>query len=89
MNSLTGGFRCALAMLVAFSSVMGRVGYLEALLTCLFGTIGYELNRQIISNYAPDAGGTCSIFVFGGFMGLMMGILMKTKEKGSSSTDHH
>lgn len=45
------------------------------------GTIGYELNRQIIFNFTNDAGGTSSIFVFGGFMGLILGIMRKIKEK--------
>lgn len=89
MATITGGFRCALAMMVAFSPIMGRAGYLEAALVVIFGTIGYELNRQIIENYSNDSGGTSSIFVFGGFMGLMIGILRKIKEKGTSSTERH
>ena len=89
MATLTGGFRCALAMMVAFSSVIGRAGYLEAFIMVFFGTIGYELNRQIIENYSNDSGGTSHIFVFGGFMGLMMGLLKRTREKNSSDTKTH
>jgi hypothetical protein len=48
MASITGGFRCGLANLVAFSAIIGRAGPLEALFVVIFGTIGYELNRQII-----------------------------------------
>lgn len=48
MATLTGGFRCALANVVAFSAIMGRAGPLEALFVVIFGTIGYELNRQIL-----------------------------------------
>jgi hypothetical protein len=41
----------------------------------IFGTIGYELNRQLIQNYTNDSGGTNAIFVFGGFMSLAIGLL--------------
>lgn len=43
--TVTAAFRCSLAILIAFSSILGRAGPLEAYLTALFGTIGYELNR--------------------------------------------
>lgn len=55
----------------------------------IFGTIGYELNRQIIENYNNDAGGTSSIFVFGGFMGLVIGLLRYLREKGDNNTKMH
>lgn len=89
MATLTGGFRCALSNLIAFSAIMGRAGPLEALFVVIFGTIGYELNRQIIENYNNDAGGTSSIFVFGGFMGLVIGLLRYLREKGQNTTDKH
>lgn len=41
MATLTGGFRCALANLVAFSAIMGRAGPLQALFVVIVGTIGY------------------------------------------------
>lgn len=43
--TITGGFRCALANLIAFSAIIGRAGPLESLFVVIFGTIGYELNR--------------------------------------------
>ena len=49
-NTITSCFRCALAMIVAFSSIIGRAGALECFIVTLFGSFGYELNRQIISN---------------------------------------
>lgn len=79
--TITGGFRCALAMVIAFSSVLGRAGPLEAWFITVFGTIGYELNRQIVENYTQDSGGSSSIFVFGGFMGLIIGILRRFRDK--------
>ena len=81
LATVTGGFRCALSNLVAFSAIIGRAGPLEALFVVIFGTIGYELNRQILENYTNDSGGTSSIFVFGGFFGLIIGIFRYLKEK--------
>lgn len=89
MATITGGFRCALSNLIAFSAIMGRAGPLEALFVVIFGTIGYELNRQIIENYTNDSGGTSSIFVFGGFMGLVIGLLRYLREKGDNNTIQH
>lgn len=40
-STITGGFRCALAMLIAFSSVLGRAGPLEAWFITFFGVFGY------------------------------------------------
>ena len=45
LATITGGFRCALSNLIAFSAIIGRAGPLEALFVVIFGTIGYELNR--------------------------------------------
>lgn len=88
--TITGGFRCALSNLIAFSSIMGRAGPLEALFVVIFGTIGYELNRQILANYTDDAGGTSSIFVFGGFMSLVIGLFRYLKERTpDTSTSLH
>lgn len=89
MATVTGAFRCALAMIVAFSSILGRAGPLEAWFVTVIGTIGYELNRQIINNYVTDSGGTNAIFVFGGFMSLMIGIMRKIKEKDPDHTGQH
>jgi hypothetical protein len=79
-NCITNCLKCGLAVSVAFSSILGRVGPLECLFTVIFGTIGYELNRQVIANLSVDGFGTYSIFTFGGFMGLAMGIILKLKE---------
>lgn len=63
-------------MAVAFSAVLGRVGHLECLIVAVFGTVGFELNRQIIQqNQGIDTFGTFYIFTFGGFMGLALGVL--------------
>jgi hypothetical protein len=71
--------KCALAIIVAFSAVIGRSGAFECLLATIFGTIGYEINRQIIGNIGIDSFGTFSIFSFGGSMGLTLGVFLKVK----------
>jgi ammonium transporter Rh len=90
LATLTGGFRCALANVIAFSSIMGRAGPLEAVFVVIFGTIGYELNRQIIRGYNVDVGGSNAIFVFAGFMGLILGFFKYLKERTpETSTAQH
>jgi hypothetical protein len=85
MTSITGGFRCALANMVAFSAIIGRAGPLEALFVAVFGTIGYELNRQILERFSIDSGGTSAIFIFGGFMGLVIGLFRYLAERGDNN----
>lgn len=90
-NSMTNAMRAALAVVVAFSSILGRAGALECLIVSVFGIVGYELNRQILINIGIDGFGTYSIFTYGGFMGLALGVLLKFKEDRAeeSSTEKH
>lgn len=75
--------KCAIAIIVAFSCVIGRVGLLEMYIMTILGTIGYELNRQIcywkfqtvVDNFG-DPYGTMNVFVFGGFMGLAAALVL-------------
>lgn len=54
----------------------------------LFGTVGFELNRQIIQgNQGDDAFGTFYIFTFGGFMGLILGLFSLIREKRSEGRE--
>ena len=78
-NTVTTAIKCALSILVAFSSILGRAGPLECLIATLLGSMGFELNRQIISNLGQDSFGTFSIFTFGGFMGLALGVILYLK----------
>ena len=90
-NSMTNAMRAGLAVVVAFSSILGRAGALECLFVSLFGIVGYELNRQILINIGIDGFGTYSIFTYGGFMGLALGVILKFKEdraEGSSTEKH-
>lgn len=75
--------KCAIAVIVALSCVIGRVGLFEILLLIIVGTIGFEFNRQLCfrkfqteaTNFG-DPFGTMNVFVFGGFMGLAMGLML-------------
>jgi len=52
------------------------------LIVAAFGTVGFELNRQIIQqNQGIDTFGTFYIFTFGGFMGLALGLLELIREQ--------
>ena len=69
-------------MVVAFCSILGRAGQLQCLILCIFGTIGFELNRQAIQErVGADAFGTIYIFVYGGFMGLAVGFFCYIRER--------
>lgn len=79
-NCITNALKCALAVAAAFSSILGRAGPLECFITVVMGTIGFELNRQVVANLSVDGFGTYTIFTFGGFMGLALGVILKFKE---------
>lgn len=80
-NHIEGCFRAAMAVNVAVSCVLGRVGLSEIFFTILMGTFGYELNRRICTNFGDDAFGSMYIFTFGGFMGLAMGMILRLRDK--------
>jgi hypothetical protein len=46
----------------------------------IIGTLGYELNRDININYGQDAFGSFSIFTYGGYLGVTLGIFMAIRE---------
>lgn len=85
---MVSSFKCAIAIIVAFSCIIGRVGLLEIFLLTTVGTIGYEFNRQLCyrkfqtsANDFGDAFGTMNIFTFGGFMGLGAALILLCREK--------
>ena len=68
-------FKCAIAIIVAFSCIIGRVGLLEIFILTTIGTIGYEFNRQLCyrkfqtsADNFGDAFGTMNIFTFAALM---------------------
>lgn len=76
---LTQAIKCALANCIGFSAILGRAGPLEAFFVALFGTIGYELNRNIVEYLHWDYGSTYTVFTYGGFMSLIIGLLLRCK----------
>jgi hypothetical protein len=80
-NSVTGAIKCAISLVVAFGSLIGRVGPLECLVLAVVGTAGYELNRSIVGGIGQDLFGSFTIFGFGGFMGVISGIIMRVRER--------
>lgn len=80
-NTITTCFKCALAMVTAFSSILGRAGPLECLIVTMIGIFGFEFNRQLITTHVNDSFGTLSVFTFGGFMGLALAFLLRLKEE--------
>ena len=54
-------------------------------MVALVGTMGYELDRQILLRFSWFDGGTFSVFTFGSFMGLFMGLVLLCKYKRRSN----
>ena len=84
-NTIEGCFRSAMAINVAISCVMGRVGMFEIFITLILGTFGSELNRRVCKNFGDDAFGSMYIFAFGGFLGLAMGIILRLRDKANAT----
>lgn len=76
---LTEALKCALANCIGFSAILGRAGPLEAFFIAAFGTVGYELNRNLVDRLHWDYGGTYTVFTYGGFMSLAVGLLLRCK----------
>lgn len=72
-NTITAAVKCSIAVIVAYGSVIGRVGPLECLIMTVVGTIGYEKNRTIVMGIGQDVFGSFTVFTFGGFLGLTVG----------------
>jgi hypothetical protein len=80
-NTVTAAIKCAISLIVAFASIIGRVGPLECLFLAVFGTAGYEVNRSLVGGLGQDLFGSFTIFSFGGFVGLACGILLRVGER--------
>ncbi len=65
-NTIVGGLQCALATSIIFAAIGGRAGPLAAALITGIAPILYELNRQILSLFSVNTGGSTTIFEFGG-----------------------
>lgn len=87
-NTAAGAFKASLAMVVAFAAILGRGGPLEAIVMIIFGVILYEVNRQLISLFSVDVGGSMSIFCFGGFYGSAVSFVL-AKGRQSADLENH
>ena len=87
--TLVQAIKCSLANCIIFSAILGRAGPLEAFIIALFGTIGFELNRNLVDLVHFDFGDCYEVFVYGGFMGLIVGALLSIKEKNERTTALH
>lgn len=73
-NTITGAIKCALAIIVGFSGIIGRSGPLEILIFTIVSTFTYEINRQLAAKIGVDNFGSFTIFGFGGFLSFGSGI---------------
>jgi len=78
-QALTEAAYCGLANMIGFSAILGRAGPLEAFLISALGTVGYTLCKHVINYLFFDYGGSYTVFVFGGFMSLMIGLFLRCK----------
>lgn len=78
---------CAISMIVAFSSLVGRIQPFEVFVMTLFGSWLYEVNNQLMwSIFVTDIGYGMRIFVFGATMGLIASCILGRKD---TTIDHH
>lgn len=63
-------------MNIIFAAIGGRAGPLEGFIIVVLGTIAYELNRQILTLFSVDHGGSMTVFLFGGVAGSIISIIM-------------
>ena len=78
-NTILEAFKAAMANAIAFSAVLGRAGPLEAWFLVFVGTVGYELNRTLITRWAWDGPGTMHVFLYGGVLGLVSSIMLRCR----------
>jgi hypothetical protein len=65
---------------IAFAAIAGRAGYLEAFIIAVVGTVGYQLNAQLVSRVALDVGGSMTVFLYGGVVGTIVALLLSYKQ---------
>lgn len=62
---------CFIALIVAYSAVVGRIGHLETYFFTVVGTFVYEFTSMLFWRlHITDCGYGMRIFVFGSFFGL-------------------
>lgn len=79
---MTAAIVCALAMLVAYMAVAGRVGAFHAVVLCFFGVFFYGFNEIVIWRHAiADNGYTLRLFLFGSSFGFATALVLKFRDK--------
>lgn len=79
--SFVDAIACAIANIVAFGSLVGRIKVIESFVLSLIGAFLYEVNAQLFWRfYISDTGFGMRIFIFGGFMGLISSVILGKKE---------
>ena len=83
--SLVDAIACALANVVAFASVVGRIQAIETFYLSVFGTFLYEVNSQLLWRMEiTDTGYGMRVFLFGGVMGLFSALILGKKKKSTT-----
>lgn len=83
---MTAAIVCALAMLVAYMAVAGRIGGFHAIVLCFFGVFFYGFNEILIWRHAiADNGYTLRLFLFGSTFGYFTGVILKFRDKVSTT----
>ncbi len=79
-SPLTDYIACFISLIVSYSAVIGRVGNLEVYFLTVIGTFMYEFNSMIFWRiFVTDCGFGMRIFLFGGFFGLIAGLVLSKR----------
>lgn len=74
-------------MIIAFTSLVGRIQLFEIFVMTLFGSFLYEVNNQLLWNiYITDIGYGMRIFLFGSTLGIVASLILGRKD---TTIDHH
>lgn len=83
---MTDALVCALAMLVAYMAVAGRVGGFHVIILCFFGVFFYGFSEIITWRHAiSDNGYTLRLFLFGSTFGVTTALFLKFKDRVSTT----
>jgi len=83
---MTDALVCALAMLVAYMAVAGRVSGFHVIVLCFFGVFFYGWNELITWRHAiSDNGYTLRLFLFGSAFGLATAFGLRFRDKQATT----
>lgn len=79
---MTDAIVCALAMLVAYMALAGRVGGFHVVILCFFGVFFYGFNEILIWRHAiADNGYTMRVFLFGSSFGAATAFILRYRDE--------